>query len=291
MTRRQQTIERPAEIKGFGLFHGYDARVQLLPAQEYHGIVFLRTDLSTPVRIPAQMEYIVPQLRRTVLSRLGVCVETVEHLLAAFAGLQIDNCLVRIDGPEPPIGDGSSREIVDALWDAGTTPQSALTNTSEIHESILVTEESGAALSVSPTINESLELTYHLDYGTSGLASQSYTFTYSPKNFVEQIASARSFVLEQEINALQSQGFGLRASTRNIVVVGRDGQPIDDKWRWPDECARHKILDCLGDFLLAGSIPAGRFIATRSGHRLNHALVRRLRGVERVENRRHARVA
>ena len=281
MIRRQQTIERPTELRGFGLFHGFDAAVQFLPAPEYHGIVFLRTDLPTPVRIPAVVEYVVPQLRRTVLSRLGVAVETVEHLLAALAGLQIDNCLIRQSGPEPPIGDGSAREIVDALLSAGIVSQSAAALPHPRIDGFRVHEDNGATLSVEPTSRGELELTYHLDYGRGPLAPQSVSVNCNPTTFVKEIASARSFVLEAEIASLRSQGFGQRATTKNVVVVGQDGQPVDGAWRMPDECARHKILDCLGDFVLAGAIPAGRYVASRSGHRLNHVLVRGLRGLDR----------
>jgi UDP-3-O-[3-hydroxymyristoyl] N-acetylglucosamine deacetylase len=116
--RRQRTLGRSARVFGRGLFHGHDVTLTLLPAPEYHGIIFQRVDLASRVLIPARVDYVVPAPRRTVLSRLGAEVETVEHVLAALAGMHVDNCIVQLTAPECPNGDGSAQAFVEAI-DAG----------------------------------------------------------------------------------------------------------------------------------------------------------------------------
>ncbi|QDU40379.1 UDP-3-O-[3-hydroxymyristoyl] N-acetylglucosamine deacetylase [Maioricimonas rarisocia] len=275
--RIQTTIERAAEVRGYGLFRGLDVTLRFLPAEENHGIVFQRTDLTDAADIPARVEHVVPEPRRTVLSRLGTRVEVVEHVMAALAGLQIDNCLVQLDAPEPPGCDGSAQAFSEALLNAGIVTQSATRPTLHVPTTIEVTTSSGAHVSAAPQPAEAgYTIGYDLDYGNSPVGRQSASYTITPEIFINEIAFARTFVLELEVAALRAMGFGQRTTTKDLLVFGSQGV-IDNALRCPNECARHKLLDCIGDFALIGCDLAGAFHADRSGHRANHDLIRRLK--------------
>ncbi|MEW4528756.1 UDP-3-O-acyl-N-acetylglucosamine deacetylase [Maioricimonas sp. JC845] len=275
--RTQTTIERAAEVRGYGLFRGLDVTLRFLPADENHGIVFQRTDLTDAVDIPARVEHVVPEPRRTVLSRLGTRVEVVEHVMAALAGLQIDNCLVQLDAPEPPGCDGSAQAFTEALLDAGIVSQSAMRPTLHVPNAIEVTGSAGARVAAAPLPPEAgYTIRYDLDYGNSPVGRQTATYTITREAFINEIAFARTFVLELEVAALRAMGFGQRTTTSDLLVFGTEGV-IDNALRCPNECARHKLLDCIGDFALIGCDLAGAFHANRTGHRANHDLIRRLK--------------
>lgn len=274
--RRQRTIARVATVKGVGLFHGADVTLRLQPAPENHGIAFERTDLRDAAIVPALIDYVVPQPRRTVLAHREATVETVEHVLAALAGLQVDNCLVQLNGPEPPAGDGSAQHFVDAVVDAGIVEQSAVRRRllvqNKAHIFSLDHREEITAL---PSPLGRYRLSYLLDYGHPHLPPQKAAIEVTPQTFLDAIAFARTFVLEEEVAALQARGFGRRMTPRNLLVFGADG-PIDNRMHTADECARHKLLDCIGDLALLGCDLCVDVIARRSGHRHNRELVRDL---------------
>ena len=274
--RRQTTLQNPATVRGNGLFGGADVTLEFRPAPEFHGIVFQRNDLPDLVRIPARIEYVVPRPRRTVIARLGVSVEVVEHVLAALAGLQVDNCLVRLNAPEVPNGDGSARLFVDALLQAGIVEQTALRPRLSVDLTAAVAASDGAGITASPA-HDVYTIGYELDYGPSSpITRQSLCVHVTPDVFVREIAFARTFVLESEIAALRAAGIGLKTTARDLLAFGQDGRPIGNMLRAEDECVRHKVLDCIGDFALAGCDLCGEFRAVRSGHQQNHDLVRKL---------------
>ena len=275
-SRRQRTIARPVLVEGFGLFGGADVRMSLLPAQEQTGLVFERVDLAGRPRVPARLEYLVNQPRRTVLERGRARVEMVEHVLAALAGLWIDNCLIQLDALEPPVGDGSSLEIVEALLYAGFAEQQAPQTQFPVADQLQVSTpgERGTLLA---RRSDDYTIRYDLDYGNTVIPPQSFTATITPEEFVREIAFARTFVLESEVALLRARGFGQRATTQNLLVFGPRGV-VENRLRAPDECARHKLLDCIGDLALCGGSPVGSFHAQQSGHTLNHRMVEQLRG-------------
>lgn len=275
LQRPQRTIARPVAVTGFGLFGGVDVSMEFCPAEPDHGIVFERTDLNSPVQIPALIEHVVPQARCTVIANGEVSVSVIEHVMAALAGLQIDNCLVRLNAPEPPACDGSSLAYVEALLKAGVIPQDAVRNVVVIDETIVVTESDNIGIGAQPPRASEFEIGFFVDYGKGTIPCQSVNVTITPEQFVNEIAACRTFVQEAEVKTLQANGIGLRATAQNVLVFGETGL-IDNVLRFPDECARHKILDCIGDFALLGSDLRGRFIATQSGHRLNHAIIRQI---------------
>lgn len=271
---RQRTISRPAIVEGFGLFGGADVRMTLLPSADNTGLVFERVDLPGRPRIPARIENLVSQPRRTVLSRGSAHVEMVEHVLAALAGLWIDNCLIQLDAPEPPVGDGSALEVVEAILYAGIAPLTAPRRRVRVLDRFTASEN-GERGSVSAQRNDQWVIQYDLDYGQTVIPRQSFRAVITPEEFVREVAFARTFVLESEVAMLKARGFGQRATTSNLLVFGKEGV-IDNSLRAPDECARHKLLDCIGDLALCGGTPVGEFHAVQSGHHLNHLVVERM---------------
>lgn len=283
--KHQCTISREVELEGRGLFTGESVKMRARPGAEHTGIWFIRTDQSPPVRIRAQVGNVAKRARRTSLRNGSAAVETVEHCLSACAGLGIDNLQIELNGVELPACDGSCLPFVERFREAGICEQEA------IREAHVVTEMTRAVdgdseLVVLPPLDpkaESLEITYDLDYGPeSPIGRQSYRVVVTPEDFVRNIAPARTFVLEEEAEALRAAGLGCHLSYQDVLVLGKDG-PIDNTLRFPDECVRHKILDLIGDLMLLGRFIVGRIQARKSGHALNHALVRVLH--EQVERR------
>ena len=275
--RRQRTIARPAVVTGGGFLTGASITLRFLPADDDAGISFQRTDLPGTLPIPARLDYVVPRQRRTAISRMGATVEMVEHVMAALAGLQIDNCLVQLDGPEPPGCDGSSLDFVRALLEAGIVDQQAPKPLIVLSRETRVRgERDDSEITAAPVSRRTLVITFELDYGQrSPIRPQLLTFEFTPELFVTNLAYARTFVLEAEAQALRQQGYGTRVTEKDLLIFGPQGV-IGNVLRAPDECVRHKILDCIGDFALLGCDLHGHFKAYRSGHAQNHAICRQV---------------
>jgi UDP-3-O-[3-hydroxymyristoyl] N-acetylglucosamine deacetylase/UDP-3-O-[3-hydroxymyristoyl] N-acetylglucosamine deacetylase/3-hydroxyacyl-[acyl-carrier-protein] dehydratase len=290
--RNQRTIARPATVSGFGLFGGADVTLQFLPAPANHGVAFQRTDCLGSAPIPALVEYTVPRRRRTAISHEGVTVEMTEHVLAALAGLWIDNCLVQLDAPEPPACDGSSQWFVEALLEAGIVEQDAPRPFLIVERDVRVQDEDGRSeLSARPLNQRALAIGYHLDYGSrSPISTQVFHVEITPETFVNELAFARTFVLESEVAALKAQGYGTRTTPKDLLVFGANGV-IDNSLHTDNECVRHKILDCVGDFALAGCDLLGYFNAYRSGHGLNRELIAKLKQARTAEREGSPRAA
>ncbi|MEO2017388.1 MAG: UDP-3-O-acyl-N-acetylglucosamine deacetylase [Fuerstiella sp.] len=275
-TRRQNTIARRVEFRGRGMFHGIQTTLALLPAEADTGIVFRRTDLPHSPPIRASCDLIATEPRRTVLAATKeVRVETVEHLMSAMAGLQVDNCIVEIDAPEVPGFDGSCRPFCDEILTAGTVPLHVDARPFVVDDLRMVQSHDRAqTLVLRPYLHRCLTVTYHLDYGRHAVVPpQTMSAEISPKFFYSEISAARTFVLESEISSLRKMGYGKHLTALDLVVVGRDGI-LDNTLRWPDEAVRHKILDCIGDLALSGTSLCGHVTAYRSGHHLNHELAK-----------------
>lgn len=286
--RKQQTIGRTAQVSGFGYWSGRDICVSFHAAPANTGIVFVRTDLPTPVRIAACLDNRIETPRRTTLASGGATVEMVEHILAALAGLQIDNCEVHVDRPEMPGCDGSSQPFVDALTAAGLVVQSASRTHLVVTEVTRVGNEE-AWVEARPHRKLNLALKYRLDYGLqSPIGRQTLQLDINRESFCRELAPARTFILRSEADWLRSRGLGSRVSCHDLLVFDENG-PVDNPLRFEDECVRHKTLDLVGDLALAGCDLVGHIVAHRSGHRLNADLVRVLliEG-ERIEERRRS---
>ncbi|WP_419193586.1 UDP-3-O-acyl-N-acetylglucosamine deacetylase [Kolteria novifilia] len=278
----QRTLAGDAEVTGIGFVSGADVTVRFRPAEPESGIIFVRTDLPNHPRIPAHISRVVERQRRTALSANGATVEMTEHLLAALVGLGIDNAIVELDAPEAPGVDGSSKPFVDAILAAGIVPQGIPRRPFVLFESASV-KDGDALVAAHPGPEEHLAITFNLDYPDPAIGKQSLTVTITPEFFRDEIASARTFILEREIEFLRSQGLGTRSTARDLLVFGEDGTLIDNELRYPDECVRHKILDVIGDLALFGRRLHGHVLAHRSGHRLNAALVREITEQSQIE--------
>jgi UDP-3-O-[3-hydroxymyristoyl] N-acetylglucosamine deacetylase/3-hydroxyacyl-[acyl-carrier-protein] dehydratase len=279
---QQQTIERPVEIRGRGLFTSDEAVVRFKPALPGSGIRFVRADTAGRVTIPALVQNVAKRARRTTLQNGTASVETVEHCMAALHGLEIDNIEVELEGGELPGGDGSCALFVDALREAGTMPQEQPAEPLVISETVRVSD-GDAELIASPGDPEELNIIYDLDYGSDArVPRQVFAIKVTPETFCREIAPARTYLFEEEARQLREAGYGQHLTFQDIVVIGDQGA-IDNEFRFPNECVRHKILDLIGDLRLAGRRLRGRIHAYKSGHSLNHELVRRL--IEELENR------
>jgi UDP-3-O-[3-hydroxymyristoyl] N-acetylglucosamine deacetylase/3-hydroxyacyl-[acyl-carrier-protein] dehydratase len=271
----QQTIEKPAEIRGRGLFTGEEVTVRFKPAGADAGIVFVRSDGPVPAEIKALLCNVTKRARRTSLRNGTLSVETVEHCLAALNGLGVDNVEVEISGGELPGGDGSSQAFVAAIQQAGIKPLDAKRRPLVIRETVRVAEGDAELIGV-PSEAEGLEILYDLDHGPDGLlARQIYAVRLSEETFCREIAPARTFLFEEEARQFQSAGLGQHLTYSDVIVIGPQGV-IDNQFRFPDECVRHKVLDLIGDLCLAGRPVQGKIIARKSGHALNHEFIRRL---------------
>ncbi|MCA8970489.1 MAG: UDP-3-O-[3-hydroxymyristoyl] N-acetylglucosamine deacetylase [Planctomycetes bacterium] len=272
--RAQRTIKAPVEFSGVGLHTGEQNKVSILPAPADHGIVFCRVDLEGKPTIPAHISKLVAKERRTSLREGVADVSTVEHLLAALYALQIDNVQIEIDGEEMPGLDGSSQVFAQKLAEVGGVDQKVVRKYFELDEPIYVRE--GDVSIVALPADDGLTLQYHLDHRTGDTeAIQSYGLKVGRETFLDQVAPARTFVMRQEVEALQAAGLGKGATRQNTLVMGPEG-PEENQLRFSDELARHKILDLLGDLALGGFELSAHLIATRSGHTTNHRLVRML---------------
>jgi UDP-3-O-[3-hydroxymyristoyl] N-acetylglucosamine deacetylase/3-hydroxyacyl-[acyl-carrier-protein] dehydratase len=275
-SRRQRTIAHAAEVRGVGFFHGADVTIRFHPAEADTGIVFQRSDLPGWPRIPGSIDSVIPSPRRTTIGRGGATVEMVEHVMAALAGLQIDNAVVEIDAGECPGCDGSSRVFVEALDRAGIVEQDRMRRALVLQETISV-REGDAVLAAHPAGSSGrLTLSYHLDYGgAAAIRAQSFCVGLSAQSFRDELAASRTFLLESEANALRAAGIGVRTTAADLLIFGRDGV-IGNELRYSDECARHKVLDLVGDLALLGLDLHGWVVAYRTGHQTNATLVRRL---------------
>jgi len=287
--RYQRTIARPAEVWGVGYLTGATVRLRFLPAPPCSGVVFVRTDLRPRLRVPAHIDNVTGTQRRTTLGHPPAQIGLVEHVLAALAGLRIDNCQIELNAPEPPGLDGSAREFVAALLEAGICRQGERRPIYRVEQSIVLAAR-GATLALHPLLpglidtpaepnvacERDLYLSYFLDYGlTSPIARQVHTQALTPGLFSQELASCRTFILEEEAAELRRLGLGARTSTSDLLVFGPRG-PLDNTLRYANEPARHKVLDLVGDLSLLGADLCGHVVAYRSGHPMNAELVRRL---------------
>ena len=266
----QTTLANNVELRGIGLHSGKPARVRLCGAPEDHGRVLVRIDVDPPVSIPVSVRYRLDVPRCTALGVDGVSVMTVEHLLAALAGLGVDNVRIEVDGPELPALDGSALPYVEAIERAGVVAQSAPRRIRRLTRAVWVGDEN-RFIAAFPW--PELCVSYAFISEHPGLADQFAEFTVTPEVFRTEIAPARTVAFADEVRKLQAQGLGLGGGLDNVLLIAEDG-PVNG-FRLPDEVARHKILDIIGDLALAGPV-AARVVAVRAGHALTARLVEAL---------------
>jgi UDP-3-O-[3-hydroxymyristoyl] N-acetylglucosamine deacetylase/3-hydroxyacyl-[acyl-carrier-protein] dehydratase len=287
VTHPQKSIANEASISGRGLFTSAEATLTFKPAPVGHGIVFVRTDLSRPVRIPALVQHVTKRSRRSAIKSGADAVETIEHCMSAVAGLGIDNLEIQVTGPEVPGVDGSSLPFVELLQKAGIVEQPAERQYLTISTPVEVRDGSATIIAAPPTADE-FQIIYDLDYGNIEPIKQQL-FAYELNGaFPQEIAPARTFVTKVEAEALRARGLGTHLQAGDVLVLDTTG-PIGTSYRFPNECVRHKVLDLIGDLYLLGCPIRGKIVAYKSGHSLNHAMVRKL--TQMLQAQRRAKLA
>ena len=274
---KQRTIAKSASLTGVGLHTGEEITLTMKPAAENSGIIFIRSDLPGAPSIkvcPQNAVESTTEMRRTILRSNGAEVHTVEHVLAAIAGLCVDNIIIELTGMEvPDPNDGSAAPYLGLLEEAG------LVDLEEEQNPFIVTKpisyDSGD-VQVVGTPYDGLKLSFTIKFENSILGTQHISLDITPETFKSEIASSRTFVLFRDVEYLRKMGLIKGGSLNNAVVIKDDGFMNEEPLRFPDECVRHKVLDLLGDLSLLGQPVRGHFHAVRSGHSHNLSFVKEL---------------
>ena len=269
MARR--TLAGTAVVQGIGLHTGREATARCIGAPSGQGIVFRRIDLAGAPSIPARVADVQSTERRTALGDGDAAVQTVEHLLAAAAALSLDDLTVELDGPEPPIGDGSFAPFLDALSEAGIAEAPGEPVVYRVLAPFTLAEgDSSYVVAPAP----SLRLTTTIEWAHPLIGRQTGAYDITPDEFARELAGARTFGFLREADALRARGLALGAGLDSTLVLSEDGLVGDAALRWPDEFVRHKTADILGDLALVGGRIQAHVIATRPSHQGNIALAR-----------------
>lgn len=269
----QRTLKNVIRCTGIGLHSGRKVYLSLRPAPENTGIVFHRIDLNGAL-VPARGENVVDtRLCTTLANADGDRVSTVEHLMAAFAGLGVDNAYVDLDGPEVPIMDGSAAPFVFLIQCAGVATQNSPRKYMRIKKRLEVGRNDKRAV-VEPC--DRFRIDFHIDYDHPLLRHQNHTLEMTETAFVKEISRARTFGFLKEVETLRSNGLARGGSLDNAIVIGDFRILNEGGLRYDDEFVRHKIIDAIGDLHLLGHPVLGHFRCSKSGHALNNLLVRTL---------------
>jgi UDP-3-O-[3-hydroxymyristoyl] N-acetylglucosamine deacetylase len=271
MTPRQ-TLARDITASGIALHAGVTVTMTLSPAQPGAGIVFRRADLGGK-DIPARYDLVGETRLGTVIEKDGASVGVIEHLMAAVAGAGIDDLVVILDGPEPPILDGDALSYLNLIQEAGLKEQPLPRQAIKVLKTVRV-EQKDAFASLAPS--ETSEYAFEIDFPATAIGRQTFALTLSPQDFTDQIAPARTFGFVAELEGLLKMNLARGASLENTLALADHGVVNSELMRFPDEFVRHKILDAIGDMALAGAPLLARFSGHKSGHGLNNALLRAL---------------
>ncbi|HEX4575463.1 MAG TPA: bifunctional UDP-3-O-[3-hydroxymyristoyl] N-acetylglucosamine deacetylase/3-hydroxyacyl-ACP dehydratase [Gemmatimonadales bacterium] len=266
-------IRRSASVSGTGLHTGARTEATFVPAPAGQGIAFRRVDLKGKPLVPALLSEVEAIERRTAIGKGDTTIHTVEHVLAAVAAHEIDDLTVDLNGPEPPIVDGSVQPYFDALAQAGPTETSGEPLVLTVPAAFTVTEGDSSYV-VAPA--KVLQLTVTIEWPHPLIGRQAGSFTVTPEAFARELAGARTFGFVTEVAALQAKGLIKGASSANAIVLDERGLVDGGALRWPDEFVRHKAADILGDLALTGARVRAHVIATRPSHGGNIALARAL---------------
>lgn len=299
MKNKQHTIKEPVTVSGVGLHTGVISNMTFVPAPPNHGIKFQRTDLEFQPIVDADVDYVVDLSRGTTIEHNGARINTVEHTMAALVGLEIDNVLIQLDGPEPPIMDGSSRMFIDAIETVGTIEQNALRNFFEVTESIRYKDPS-RDVEIAALPLDDFRVTVMVDYNSPVLGSQHASLNHI-SDFKREISSSRTFCFLHELEMLYKNNLIKGGDLNNAIVivdrvvkddeldylaslfnkpkvhVRKEGILNNVELRHKNEPARHKLLDVVGDLALAGRPIKAQILAARPGHAANVAFAKKLK--------------
>jgi len=304
---KQKTLKKPVSIKGVGLHTGEKVTMTLKPAPVNFGYKFVRIDLEGKPEIEASAQFVSKTERGTVLEKNGVQVSTTEHVLAALTGMDIDNCIIELDSGEPPIKDGSSKYFVEMIEEAGIEEQNAEREEYIVKKVIsYVDPETESEILIMPS--EHYEITSMVDFGTKVLGTQN-AYLKDLKDFKKEIAPARTFSFLHELEMLIKNGLIKGGDLSNAIIfvdkeisdetkellkahfkqedfeVKPNGILNNLDLQWPNEAARHKLLDVMGDLALIGTKIRGKVIANKPGHKVNTAFAKKLQKIIKNERR------
>jgi UDP-3-O-[3-hydroxymyristoyl] N-acetylglucosamine deacetylase len=270
---RQTTLRSQATVTGVGVHSGLPVNLTIGPAPLDAGFIFVRTGLEGSDReVQATAQSVIATAFATVLGDgEGPVVSTAEHVLAALRGLGVDNAIIEIDGPEVPIMDGSAAAFVAAIDQAGIVSQSGLRRFIEVLKPVQVAM--GDSFGELRPYAAGFRTEVEIDFANPVIGRQKYAFDLNPERFRREIARARTFGCMNDVARLWSAGFSLGASFENTVVFDETRLLNPEGLRYSDECARHKVLDAVGDLALAGLPLLGAYRSLRGGHKLNHAVL------------------
>ncbi|HJI73172.1 MAG TPA: UDP-3-O-acyl-N-acetylglucosamine deacetylase [Veillonellaceae bacterium] len=275
MKRNQHTIGKDVTYKGLGLHSGMPVTMTMHPAAPGTGIIFKRSDLPGGPEVPAQSRYITNTLRATTLEKGEAKVFTVEHVLSALYALQIDNCVIEMDSPEPPVGDGSAKTFCDMVEEAGIETQDEMITILTLDTSAAVYEDNKF---ITALPYDGLRITFTSINPHPLLGTQMRDVVIDHDSYMKEIAPARTIGFTWELEAMRKMGLGKGGTLENAVVYSET--ECLSQLRFPDELVRHKILDILGDISLVGPLHA-HIIAVLGSHKLNAELSEKLQALKK----------
>ena len=269
----QQTIAGKVALSGTGVHSGKKTNLAIVPAKENHGIKFRRLDLPGTPDIPALFKLVVDTSLATVIGGNGAIVSTIEHLMASFAGLGIDNALVEVDDYEIPIMDGSARDFARAITAVGVVEQEMPRQHFIVNEPIEIIQ-GDKWVRVEPWSGFKISCT--IDFNHPLIGQQTIVYDRAENNFEQEVSAARTFGFVKDLELLKRFSLGRGGSLDNAIVIDQDKILNKGGLRYPNEFVRHKLLDSLGDFSLLGMPIQGHIITHKSGHLLNHLFIKKI---------------
>ena len=272
---KQRTLRNAIKATGIGLHTGIKVTMELLPAEVNSGIRFIRTDIDTGKEIPALAEYVGETSMSTTLVKGDIKVHTIEHLLSAIAGLGIDNCIIKLDGPEVPIMDGSAGPFVFLLQAAGLEEQDGMKKFIKVKKEV-TSERDDAFATIKPFDGFKVSFKVDFDHPVHKTLPSTSVIDFSSTSFVKEVCRARTFGNMADLNDLKTKGLSLGASVDNAIAFGENKIINEEGLRFNDEIVKHKMLDAIGDLYLLGGNLIGEFSGYKSGHALNNQLLRKI---------------
>lgn len=272
--RYQNTLKESVSFSGIGIHTGNEVNLKFCPAENGTGIVFQRTDLPSKPIIPATVEYVQDTSRATTIGIGDTKVHTIEHVLAALSASKIDNIIIQVDAPEPPVGDGSSSVFLEMIDSVGIEAQSARKPVLTIKQPVFLSQGNIHMVAIP---SDEFRISYTLHYPQiKSIGSQYHSLVVNQENFRNEVSNCRTFALYQELKMLMDAGLIKGGSLDNAVVVHDDAVFSKEGLRFPNEMVRHKILDVVGDLSLVGFSFNAHIISVCSGHTTNVALAKKL---------------
>ena len=272
---KQRTLRNAINATGIGLHTGIKVNMDLLPADVNSGIRFIRTDVDPEIEIPALAENVGETSMSTTLVKDDIKVHTIEHLLSAIAGLGIDNCIIKLDGPEVPIMDGSAAPFVFLLQSAGLQDQDGMKKFIKVKKEV-TSKRDDAFASIKPFDGFKVSFKVDFDHPVHKTLPSKSVIDFSSTSFVKEVCRARTFGYMSDLDKLKSQNLVLGASVDNAIAFGDENIINEEGLRFNDEIVKHKMLDAIGDLYLLGGNLIGEFSGYKSGHALNNQLLRKI---------------